>query len=1286
MGKSYYPAIIGAVLITLCAASSLFAENEPPLEATPMSGDDQGEEVDPGQVTFRSTIGETDFEHIDPYTGELKLSYTDLHLPGNGGLDLTIHRVFKSSGHSPFESHSALGLGWDVHFGRVYTGTLPNIYLDQVTVELADGTSSTAYQSKTKVDIYWTKDFWKVDLSTRYRPVVYLPDGTIITCGNAISGGYYYATEIERNRSTIGITYDEGILIDYVTDSIGRKIYFSYDTIEEGIATFKRISRIRGNGRTYVDYDYPSRGDYKTVVERVTYRDGDRYDFEYERFDFDIFGIDSWRHVVKTISTPYGGEIDYRYNKIIRFSKTGLGTRTEAYQISVSRKTQKGHGLTTATWNYDYGHSPYYDNDYTTISDPCGRITTYQFYGYEYFQPSGISGCYKYGLTRRKFTTIGGVLEEALEYQWDKLPDTISYTDYSVPHTCGDSSIHVPVVTKTTTYRGGTVNSADDPDRWSVSSPLDTYTTEYANFDDYGNARQVREWHKEGSDAHQGVRKTESNFWYNTSRNILKNKPSSVTSSNESGTFPGSFTTSYGYDSYGNPTTINRFGVTTTHHYNGNGNRDWTQDANGKRTNYGYYRGVVNTIQNPLYTISRAINWDGTVQSATNGRGYTTNYSYTSGMRIKTITPPVGNPTQYEYNFGAGTSVKTWRGSRSYNDTNTYYDGLGRQIKVVDPLGIDQQTVYKACGLMDRTTSNVGDTTTYDQYGRVARITHQDGKYLGYQYDHDTDIRTRDERGKLSYRNYTAFGSPSETWLTKVNQPDVSSHAYYYYDALGAVREVRFNGQTRRYHYNAKHFLEYEEHPETGRTSYTYDNVGNVRFKTVGGVQTEYIYDAINRLRFKKGGGQTIEHRYDNADNPVYLGSPDAIITYAYDQADRLTSLSLSTSGKTKTAQFTYTGNDLLQYLKYPYPYPGGQRSNTRHHYNNYDQITKIDGFGGAINSISYYTSTIGAKRGLISGFTSGNGLRTSLDYTNRRLLQRTNAAALNLQFGYDDAGNLTNITDSYLNGTRNKSFTYDDVSRLKQFNSPSWGTGRFAYGDDGDRSTKAVGDSSVNYGYSNKRLNSANGVSYQYTGAGEIRAITGLVGGNATYTYTPFHRIKTARIGSATTTYGYDGNGMRVWKQPPSGSRIYYLRDASGRLLSEFDGADEYQEDFIYLGAQLVAKKRRGGANADDDNDGLTNHEETNIYGTDPNDPDTDDDGLNDYDEVKRYGTDPNDADSDDDGLSDYQEIILGTDPNDPDTDGDGIPDGEDPHPKTPENALGIPAMLQQLLLKGEE
>ncbi|MHA1522537.1 MAG: hypothetical protein ACTSRK_20405, partial [Promethearchaeota archaeon] len=108
-----------------------------------------------------------------------------------------------------------------------------------------------------------------------------------------------------------------------------------------------------------------------------------------------------------------------------------------------------------------------------------------------------------------------------------------------------------------------------------------------------------------------------------------------------------------------------------------------------------------------------------------------------------------------------------------------------------------------------------------------------------------------------------------------------------------------------------------------------------------------------------------------------------------------------------------------------------------------------------------------------------------------------------------------------------------------------------------------------------------------------------------------------------------------------------------------------------------------------DTDGDRISDDEEINVYGTDPNDFDSDFDDMPDGWEISNgfdpllddsagdpneddlsnleeftAGTDPNYADSDDDGIFDGEEVVLGTDgyvtdPNDADTDGDGFGDG---------------------------
>ena len=107
-----------------------------------------------------------------------------------------------------------------------------------------------------------------------------------------------------------------------------------------------------------------------------------------------------------------------------------------------------------------------------------------------------------------------------------------------------------------------------------------------------------------------------------------------------------------------------------------------------------------------------------------------------------------------------------------------------------------------------------------------------------------------------------------------------------------------------------------------------------------------------------------------------------------------------------------------------------------------------------------------------------------------------------------------------------------------------------------------------------------------------------------------------------------------------------------------------------------IAGSKSRGGApetdahesllldittNSDLDNDGLSNSEERDVYGTDPQLADSDTDGLNDGIEVG-LGTEPLIMDTDEDSLNDGAEVNLhGTSPLLADTDGDNLNDAEE-------------------------
>ncbi|NRB38212.1 MAG: LruC domain-containing protein [Pseudomonadales bacterium] len=133
--------------------------------------------------------------------------------------------------------------------------------------------------------------------------------------------------------------------------------------------------------------------------------------------------------------------------------------------------------------------------------------------------------------------------------------------------------------------------------------------------------------------------------------------------------------------------------------------------------------------------------------------------------------------------------------------------------------------------------------------------------------------------------------------------------------------------------------------------------------------------------------------------------------------------------------------------------------------------------------------------------------------------------------------------------------------------------------------------------------------------------------------------------------------------KENPSGEAYVFLMDIEPENTQEEIDLENMLDQLEDTLVQLDKAIETATVDPNDlDGDGLSNDDEINILGTDPNNADTDNDGLTDQEEVTVYQSDPLLSDTDADGLTDLAEIILhNSDPNMIDTDGDGFTDSEE-------------------------
>lgn len=112
--------------VQLSIVAGLIVVLTPP---SPHAADDSYENT--GFNPHREYFNQAPNEHIDPFTGNLTLSYTDVFLPGNGGLDLKIQRVYNSktmenyaSGAASYVPDSPAGFGWTMTMGQLIHPTM----------------------------------------------------------------------------------------------------------------------------------------------------------------------------------------------------------------------------------------------------------------------------------------------------------------------------------------------------------------------------------------------------------------------------------------------------------------------------------------------------------------------------------------------------------------------------------------------------------------------------------------------------------------------------------------------------------------------------------------------------------------------------------------------------------------------------------------------------------------------------------------------------------------------------------------------------------------------------------------------------------------------------------------------------------------------------------------------------------------------------------------------------------------------------------------------------------
>lgn len=572
------------------------------------------------------------------------------------------------------------------------------------------------------------------------------------------------------------------------------------------------------------------------------------------------------------------------------------------------------------------------------------------------------------------------------------------------------------------------------------------------------------------------------------------------------------------------------------------------------------------------------------------------------------------NSVSFYDGFGRTTETRAYEDDGDYRAQQTQYDGLGRSFKQSNPFRPTE---------IDGSHPVLWTQTYFDSLGRTVKVTTPDNTDVLTSYTGNATTVT-DQAGKLRRSIANALGQ-----LTRVDEPNSSNElgtvsspnqqTSYVYDASDNLLSVTQGSQTRTFIYDGLSRLTSAENPESGTIRYSYDPNGNLQTRwDARDIKAIYDYDALSRItkrcykvRTSTLGATTCAGA---SGETAVTNTPDVTYTYGTSAPaiGALTQVSTGTGTNSSTTDFvafddvgrviqskqttdgvvygngstdstmTYTYNLAGELLEQRYP-SGRVVKTTLGRSGDLMQIQSHKSGDTARNYANGFTYT---AAGGVSAVRLGNGKWESTQFNAR--LQPTqialgssagNTNLLKLDYGYGTTQNNGNVVSQTISVptvgastgfVATQTYTYDPLNRLKDAvenvvphggsSSQSWKQ-TFTYDRYGNRrfdftsSNTTVPASSCTEAICNPTIststNRLTSSGYTYDGAGNATADAQ----GRTFVYDGENKQVQVSNGSGTLgQYSYDGDGRRVKKYVPStGETTIFVYDVTGKQIAEY-------------------------------------------------------------------------------------------------------------------------------------
>src|SRR5688572_5510043 len=360
----------------------------------------------------RAYFAQLPFEHVDMINGNLLLTFTDLALPGDAGMDLRLVRSYNHQG-------GASGVGWSFGIAGVPSvienpdGPLPQDEVAHypVLVTIGGGSRQTYPVNGPGDTVFVAEDFSRYTSTTR---TLETPNGWVATyeAGDTPDRVFSRARLLQVRDSfgnTITPEWEPGtyrpLRLNAVVQTVSgatRRVELEYPAESSWLPTRMRLIGGGANGGDRV-WEY----DYAVVVPGTQIRNltevrppsGAPWTFAYT-----YGGVEGTDTVV--VTTPNGGIVSY-----------GLPRRVFPVYEGVERpiiatRTTGGRGIASGTWNFEIG-TPDLAGGRVTLPD--GRVVTF-FHEYDSLGWGG------WRLLRKTLELADGSANASFTPEYDLLP------------------------------------------------------------------------------------------------------------------------------------------------------------------------------------------------------------------------------------------------------------------------------------------------------------------------------------------------------------------------------------------------------------------------------------------------------------------------------------------------------------------------------------------------------------------------------------------------------------------------------------------------------------------------------------------------------------------------------------------------------------------------------------------------------------------------------------------------------------------------------------------------